>query len=68
MRWLGRIVLLLACGCASMTVTDECRQRIDDCIRSCPARQTTEISGDFMGLPDTRSECERRCHRQACYP
>jgi hypothetical protein len=68
MRRLGTLILLLVWGCAPMTVSDECRRRIDDCIRSCPARQTTEFSGEYRGLSDTRSECERRCHREACYP
>lgn len=71
-RWIVRrlalgIVLVLGLGCAPVTVTSECRQRIDDCIRSCPASQSKAVPAGQPGLPDTRSECERRCH-QACYP
>ena len=61
------IALILACGCAPVAVTSECRQRIDDCIRSCPATLATTVPGGSTDLADTRSECERRCH-QACYP
>jgi hypothetical protein len=33
----GLVALALLSGCASATVRDTCRQRIDDCIRACPA-------------------------------
>lgn len=65
----GLIALALLSGCASATFRDTCRQRIDDCIRACPASQQArpQAHGGIIGLQDTRTECEYRCH-QLCYP
>jgi len=64
---LGWMALILLCGCGSATVTDDCRQRINDCMRQCTATQLDTVTQTPLGTIDTRSDCERRCH-QACYP
>lgn len=60
------VALLPSCG--GVTISDACRQRINDCTRSCPA-STIDRPADrgFTQPTDTRTECERRCG-QGCVP
>jgi hypothetical protein len=63
-------ILAAAClaSCGGVTLSDSCRQRINDCLRTCPASQIDRNSDRGFNQPaDTRSDCERRCQGM-CYP
>jgi hypothetical protein len=53
-------------GCGAAEVKNDCRTRIDSCMRSCSARSVTTYR-DAPDPFDSRSECERGCYR-ICYP
>ncbi len=59
------MVLLASCGGA--TISDSCKQRINDCMRTCPATEVNRSSDRGFATPaDTRPDCERRC-QEICY-
>ena len=62
------LALVSLASCGGATISDACRQRMNDCMRTCPATTIDRpYDRGFMQPADTRSECELRC-RQGCVP
>lgn len=62
------MAMALLASCGGVTVSSECRQRITDCMRTCPAPAIDGRSDRGFHAPaDTRSDCERTC-QEICYP
>jgi len=56
--------LLLLAACTPRNLSPECKDRVDHCLKDCPP-VTDHMGiggGGMLGIGDTRTECERRCH------
>lgn len=61
---------LLWVGCAGgLTVSRDCEEQVRACLATCPASEIDRVDEGRLAVPaDSRTDCERRCHRRTCLP